>query len=222
MANGAILNQSTPLPTPEEIGAVGWSQAVIGDGDILAWAEERSSPTYIGVGPSVTNMPFDGAYWVVEFKVTSSGNWKLLTATRIINGVGTAQKYENGFINGFWNGWTEVATANKFLPLTGGTLTGGTVWLYNGYGRILSDETVLRLCALNSPKDTNNRRSLLIHPATNTDNPGITHALRLFDVVNGVSTGYDIYGTHNIIANQTDYTAGSTALATGAIHLRYE
>jgi len=72
----------------------------------------------------------------------------------------------------------------------------------------------------NNAGDDSNRRTLALFDSAYR--PEVGNAVRLYDVVNGTETVYDIYGEHNVTRGTTDLTAGVSALADGAIHLVYE
>ena len=68
--------------------------------------------------------------------------------------------------------------------------------------------------------DATNQRTIALFDST--QRPDLETAVRLYDVVDGTETIYAMYGQHNITKGTTDMTAGSSALADGAIYLVYE
>lgn len=121
-----------------------------------------------------------------------------------------------------WSAWSR-----QFLPLTGGTLSGKEIKLDGGTGQFYSDGNAVVLTSLDKNKDWNTHRRFQIN--NNSYSPDLKYSVQAIDVVNGVSTAYNIFGEHNtellrntlFTASTTDIGAGS-ALATGKIHLTYE
>lgn len=117
-----------------------------------------------------------------------------------------------------WNG-VKIATATdlaEYLPLSGGTLTGGQIYFNNGLGRVTADSSTMQMEHYGTAKDSNDRTVLSIH-----DSNALVNKLRLRTVIDGTSTYYQIYGTHSITASTSALTAGTSSLTTGCIHLTY-
>ena len=109
----------------------------------------------------------------------------------------------------------DAAVAN-YLPLSGGTLTGGQIYFNNGLGRVTADSSTMQMEHYGTAKDSNDRTVLSIH-----DSNALVNKLRLRTVIDGTSTYYQIYGTHSITASTSALTAGTSSLTTGCIHLTY-
>lgn len=82
------------------------------------------------------------------------------------------------------------------LPITGGTLTGNQLWLYNGQVVFRTDTSTLfmGMCD-NTAKDLNNYNGILIGKPSGKS--ATTNTVRLRNVVNGTVTDYNLYGEHN-------------------------
>ena len=108
--------------------------------------------------------------------------------------------------------WTEWST--KFLPLEGGTLSGPELWLYGGYGRVVVNQNSIQFDACKSPKDLNNRSSIVV--SNNTD---LENMVKCFTMIDGVQKVYNIHGAHNKPSGTYtgDGDATSKVIDTGAI-----
>ena len=83
----------------------------------------------------------------------------------------------------------------QYLPLTGGTLSGESLYLAEGYARLYGSSGVASIMSSNSKDNSDNRRSLEVF---NSGNKALVKdAVQLVDRVNGSSTNYKIFGTHN-------------------------
>ena len=79
------------------------------------------------------------------------------------------------------------------LSITGGTLTGKTLYFDNGNARLSGGEDYMQMDVFDSPKDDNNRRKLVL----NGNNTSLNGAVVLTVRENGVDKTYTIYGGHN-------------------------
>lgn len=105
-----------------------------------------------------------------------------------INGENILRRETN---NSAWSSdWSTV-----FLPLSGGTLSRNDLWLYNGFGRLRSDNNHTQITALDSAKDTDNQRALMVINHANASN--VANALKIRDVVDGAITEYPVLHTGN-------------------------
>lgn len=98
----------------------------------------------------------------------------------------------------------------------GDTMTGNSLGLLNGQGKITVGTDFIQLESYKTVGDTNNRRLLALK-----DSNDLHSSLQIVDWTDGSSDYYKIYGEHNITKGTTDIGANST-LATGTIHLVYE
>ena len=82
------------------------------------------------------------------------------------------------------------------LPISGGTLTGPEIFLFNNNGKVANDTTQTLLMAFDDPNNlTGNRRMLSLFDHTAV--PHISKALKYRDVTDGVTKEYTVYGEHN-------------------------
>lgn len=129
--------------TAADVGAVEAStHNVIVEGNIFEWALAQFNSVSIGVTSVVTGMPYDYAYWFVELRVAASAQWRFLTATRVSNGVATAEKYENAYVNDAWNGWTKLATTDTALMLDGSNAMTGALNFLDAANKVRLSEVV--------------------------------------------------------------------------------
>lgn len=79
------------------------------------------------------------------------------------------------------------------LALTGGTLTGKTLYFDNGNARLSGGQDYMQMDVFDSAKDDNNRRKLVL----NGNNTALKNSVILTAVEGGVQNTYTIYGGHN-------------------------
>jgi len=109
----------------------------------------------------------------------------------------------------------------QMLPIDGSVpMSGNSLWLKDGYGRVDVDTQRMQLASYTVQKDGNNRRALEISNAVGR--PLLINALRLHDIVDNTQTIYNIYGEHNITCGTSDITAGTSALTTGCYYDVYK
>lgn len=107
-----------------------------------------------------------------------------------------------------FNKWIELADASKFLPLTGGTLSGSLyvkkstyplVSINNlEYGsevELLAGKHSSQLIARDVYGDTSNQRSVQLNDSINT--PSLNTALQIVNKISGSTSYYKIFGEHN-------------------------
>ena len=81
------------------------------------------------------------------------------------------------------------------LPLDGGTLSGTFIGLNDGKSEVQSFNTSTCMAVRNINNSDNNIRKLAVY--SYLGKPNIGESIQLFDVVDGISTSYKIYGEHN-------------------------
>lgn len=79
------------------------------------------------------------------------------------------------------------------LAITGGTLTGKTLYFDNGNARLSGGEDYMQMDVFDNPKDENNRRKLVV----NGNKTNLSGAVVLTTKINGENKNYGIYGDHN-------------------------
>lgn len=199
--------------TAAQVGAIAWLNTLIDNGSIKTWIETLSNPTSAGVSPNVSDMPFEGQYWIVSVDISNYGNWKIAKAVEIRSDGSFGRIYWIANINGSWSEWT-----THFLPLTGGTLKGQINILDSVTNLLISlvnAEGAVNLKA-NGASNSDYRILALFNPDKRSD---VTDSLKWYNVVSGVNTGYKIFGEHNKPSGT--YTgngnAASRAINTGGI-----
>ncbi len=113
------------------------------------------------------------------------------------------------------------AEMEKYLPLTGGTLTGNTILLTNGKGRISTDNSnYMQIATFNVAGDRTNWRSFIL--GNSLFQVDKKNAITFYETVNGSQKAYAIFGEHNkdLIAESFLPTAGGTL--TGDIAIQKE
>lgn len=114
----------------------------------------------------------------------------------------------SGDLGSTWGDWINLADASKFLPLTGGTLSGSLyvkkstyplVSINNlEYGselELLAGKNNSQLIARNVYGDTSNQRSLQLNNSIST--PSLNTALQIINKISGSTSYYKIFGEHN-------------------------
>lgn len=105
------------------------------------------------------------------------------------------------------------------LALNGGVMTGQGFYINNKTGRIVGNQNGMWLRTASSDVDNNeDARHLKLWNGTYVTE--LPRAMCLYD--NKTGKDYIIYGQHNVTASTTDLIAGTSPLASGAIHLVYE
>ncbi len=87
-----------------------------------------------------------------------------------------------------------TASQVNALSLTGGTLTGKSVYFNNGNARITGAQDYIQLDVFDSSKDDENKRQLVLNGKNTTD---LKDAVVLTTLENGEQSTYAIYGEHN-------------------------
>lgn len=88
-----------------------------------------------------------------------------------------------------------TASQVKALSLTGGTLTGKSVYFNNGNARITGAQDYIQLDVFDSSKDDENKRQLVLNGKNTTD---LKDAVVLTTLENNEQNTYAIYGEHNV------------------------
>ena len=93
--------------------------------------------------------------------------------------------------------WKELARAEDFLPLTGGTLSGSLLGFFNGLGQIFVDKNTFAFRAMEVPNDgTKSNRTFAVHNAGYRED--IARSAVLSDYgSDGSYAEYLLYGQHN-------------------------
>lgn len=108
------------------------------------------------------------------------------------------QFYDKDGNGGSFYGVFNKPTANDVgaLPLTGGTITGKTIWMNNKYGLVecVGKETITIAC-YDSAENTQNGRIFTVFTRSRMED--VKDCIVLRSRVNNSSTNYTIYGGHN-------------------------
>ena len=89
--------------------------------------------------------------------------------------------------------WRKIADASKFLPLTGGTISGNSLRLNNGNGQVWCDPNNINMFSKNDP-DKNAGRYLGVYNSKNSLHDSVT-LTELFE--DGSHKVYRLFGEHN-------------------------
>lgn len=152
---------------------------VINDG-----ANERM----LQISDSTTAAPLTGALQLVDtvdgtksyYNIIHEGNKELIKPSDI---GATAE------------GHTHKATEVGALPIEGGTITGTSIYLNGGTGRVASNGDAAQIEAWTTVSDDSERRILAVYDKGAKDS--VASALVLTDRVGSANTEYKIYGEHN-------------------------
>ena len=146
----------------------------------------------------------------------SNGNWIDIEAIKGADGKSAYEQAKDGGYTGteeefitLLNGLTNFEDAGHYinydnphkvtptkigaLPITGGTLTGKTLYFDNGNARISGGEDYMQMDVFDSPKDDSNRRKLVVNGNKTALNGAVVLTVR----EDGVDNTYTIYGGHN-------------------------
>ncbi len=98
------------------------------------------------------------------------------------------------------------------LPLDGSVpMTGNVLNLSEGYGNVYVNPNQTQLNSFSEKAESKNSRMLSLRNSKYV--PNVALALRLIDTVDGVATGYDIYGQNNLKRGITMCAVGTTTAA---------
>lgn len=97
-----------------------------------------------------------------------------------------------------WSGWQTFATTEdltRYLPLSGGTITGNRIDLLNGYGHVISGDGFLQFGSKNEVDSSDNMRALIVH---NSNAKTLNSSVQLIDKVDGEVATYDVVHSGNV------------------------
>lgn len=198
-------------PTPSELAQLqteiefikdtfGKSSYVSEDGTVYVWSEE--SGEYV---PLQAIKGEDGTDGKSAYELAKEGGYTGTEAEFIalLNGLTSS---ENGEHYKDLNNPHKVTAAQVgALPITGGTLTGKTVYFDNGNACLSGGQGYILMDVYEDTKDSNNFRRIELRGGAKS----VKDALILKERINGVDSTYFIYGTNN----------KPSALDVGAVHL---
>lgn len=161
--------------------------------------ELKQPGTYVVViGYLTTNgtFPIEGDYWFTV-NVFTGGTGSITQiwcmSTPETSNIRFFIRHSNGEV------WSEYYDSNNYLPLTGGTLSGG-LKISNGHGSLGAIEQYLSLAHKADP-NSNNYRNLSVSTLDELKNSLILH-----EVVNGTEIkAYKIYGEHNFFVEDEEH-----------------
>lgn len=187
---------NTVDPTPSELAQLqaeiefikqtfGKSSYIGDNGTVYVWSEE--SGEYVPLqalkgkdGKSAYELAKEGGYTGTEAEFIAMLNG----LTSLVNG---------GHYKDLNNPHKVTASQVGALAITGGTLTGKTLYFDNGNARLSGGQDYMQMDVFDSPKDDNNRRKLVL----NGNRTDLKNAVVLTTRVNGEQKNYNIYGAHN-------------------------
>lgn len=195
-------------PTAADVGAAIGMGGSIRNVDLLEWAKAQKATISVFANPgsaNITNCPSTYAGYATAM-VSLGSSVTLLYVSPYEKKI-----YYNETSGGNWVGWETITRASdlaKYLPVTGGVMTGPLVidreWPEIGLTRAGTDTTQVifgaaghlgQIVVMNEKGNTNNSRSLQVVDSTNM--PEVSKSVVLVNKVNGTSTYYTLYGTHN-------------------------
>jgi hypothetical protein len=104
-------------PTAEQVGANRSNNTAITSGSIKTWAKSQKTSTSVGAYKNVTDLPEEGAYWIIDLLVATNGLWRLLTVTKADSQGNAPTTYACTCMDDTWSEWTKVYNdANKPTP----------------------------------------------------------------------------------------------------------
>ena len=184
--------------TPEMIGALPLIDARSEEWDMDTVLKGGAHAKLFLVNTSTKNTPY--AKDVVTFQqarilsFSSGANYGMQIAFIM----GRAYTYCRALNNGVISDWT-----SGFLPLSGGTLSGSTIHLYDAYARVIAAKNAVQLASVNDNTKTDGvRRALTLYNSGDSADGSLAAAVRVADyVADGsgkvTSTVYKLYGEHN-------------------------
>lgn len=110
----------------------------------------------------------------------------------VLNGLTSSTEYAH--YSDFGNPHKVTAQQTGALPITGGTITGGDVFLGGGLARVAGGQDYVQLDTFDSAKDSKNRRKLVLNGGNKTT---IDKSVILSSTADGIEEVYILYGTHN-------------------------
>lgn len=190
------------VPKTQLPDMVGWDNDVLGNVDVLAWAQEQSAPTTTGATPQTQNMPYPD-YWTVDLKISALGAWRrLIVRLASTTKVDIRERY---LVNGAWGAWEQIATTGNAVSKGGDIMTGNMDIRHGSDPSVFATNTatgrIARLVSygdgsvrLENHKDGLNYAGIELKPEA--DDP--TGLARLVVLKNGVWKPYDILHTGNL------------------------
>lgn len=162
------------VPKTQLPDMVGWDNDVLGNVDVLAWAQEQSAPTTTGATPQTQNMPYPD-YWTVDLKISALGAWRRLIAR--LASTTKVDIRERYLVNGAWGAWEQIATTGNAVSKAGDTMTGILqVSMGGGNATVVADPACAYIQAFGDGK-WDNRRTLLLR--TKEASQDMTNALAI-------------------------------------------
>lgn len=185
---------------------------------IMKWGEagkalygEHNKPTAADVGAiakttqlknkDILDIAEDGIYYITPVvpaenvpTTVTSGYARVMAVDKKYRVVywrphNSTTEYVNVLDGGKWLGWTEIFTDK------GGTFTGHSIFLKNGYARVGGGDGYAQIDAFNSIETQANRRKLTLNSSMAA--PNLKEAITLTDTINNTGYGYNIFGEHN-------------------------
>lgn len=205
---------NTWMPTASDVGAVGWEKSYHVT-DVVTWASSQNNPTSGYATPETLNIPMSG-YFLLELSVGAENAWKVVTATTISGTVDSGTTFVGIYANGGWRGWTQFSDSSKYLPLSGGTLSGhlNTKGItFSDHGLLSADNNHIAFRAMLQDNATQNEDSI-IQLLTSNMQPDTAKKIRFSDTN---SKWYLLYGEHNVTCG----TSTPSSLANGCIYQQY-
>lgn len=192
------------VPKTQLPDMVGWDNDVLGNVDVLAWAQEQSAPTTTGATPQTQNMPYPD-YWTVDLKISALGAWRRLIAR--LASTTKVDIRERYLVNGEWGAWEQIATTSNTVSKAGDTMTGKLRIKTPTYPSVYLEQTTLnREGGIEVTKagsasvytrkygSEDNRSVLLLH----SEEVAPASLLQVMRVVDGAAETYNVLHTGNL------------------------
>ena len=135
--------------------------------------------------PTCANLPEEDVHFVAQIRVSEGG---IKTFMLLPSYMDRKYFYLQKEVAGTLSGWEKHETTDNFLPLTGGTLSGGLYITKNG--GIFADSGEIAIAAYSNENSEQRRALSLKNPNTE-----IAYALLVYDAI--IQKNYIIFGEHN-------------------------
>ena len=178
--------------TPQDIGAVSDTHSKLNlSTSLLSYASNNTPEgltffTLSGSDYTGDDVPTDNCKYGHGYISRRSNDIDVM----LVEAGSSRDVYFNHCYKGTWSGWT-----NRFLPLTGGTLTANEFYTGGGTGRWWGGAYTTSMQKLNVSGDSTNLRGFQVNDSNSVADK--KYAYVLLDRVNGDHKEYQIFGQHN-------------------------